>query len=220
MIKNRIRHAALDARRDPSDIKLIGASKHQSINLLRDFCLAGLTDLGENYLQEALTKQGKMNDSVVDWHFIGKVQSNKCKTIAEQFDWVHSVDRFKIAQRLAQSRAAKGESPLNILIQLNIDLEDSKNGIHLTQAPTMSAQISELEGIKLRGFMLIPAPSNSKEQQRRPFALAREVLEMTNQQHGLELDTLSMGMSGDLEAAILEGATMIRVGSALFGPRT
>ena len=220
MIKNRIERAASSANRDPATIKLVGASKQKTAEVLRAFQIAGLSDFGENYLQEALVKQIELNDLMIDWHFIGKPQSNKCKTIAQYFDWVHSVDRLKIARRLAQFRSDQDKPAINILIQLNLDQEQTKGGIELDQAPSLCAQISELEGVQLRGFMLIPAPSNTSDEQRRPFASARETLELTNQRYGLTLDTLSMGMSSDLEAAILEGATVIRIGSALFGART
>ena len=127
---------------------------------------------------------------------------------------------MKIASRLAEHRSRENSGPLNLLIQLNVDLEESKNGVSLNDAPSLSSQICDLDGVTLRGFMLIPSPSKSNEEQRRPFALARETLEKINQRYGFQLDTLSMGMSNDLEAAILEGATMLRVGTALFGSRT
>lgn len=218
-IDNRIQLAASNARRDPSEIKLIGASKQQSAELINDFHHAGLSNVGENYLQEALIKQNKLNNSNIDWHFIGKVQSNKCKTIAQHFDWVHSVDRTKIAKGLARFRSEAKMAPLNMLVQLNVDGEESKGGVSMTEVPTLCDQLTELDGVRLRGLMLIPAPNSSSETQRKPFALARETLELTNQQYGLRLDTLSMGMSNDLEAAISEGSTMIRVGTALFGAR-
>ena len=220
MINNRIVTAAALAKRDPREIKLIGASKQQSADHLHQFHQAGLTNFGENYLQEALTKQTELTKDPINWHFIGKPQSNKCKIIAQNFDWIHSVDRLKIASRLAEHRSRESNSSLNLLIQLNVDLEVSKNGVSLNKAPSLSSQIYDLDGISLRGYMLIPSPSKSSEEQRRPFALAREVLEKTNQRYGFQLDTLSMGMSNDLEAAILEGATMLRVGTALFGSRT
>ena len=219
MIQNRIQQAASAANRDPIEVELIGASKQQAVTLMLDFHHAGLGSFGENYLQEALTKQKDLSDNNIDWHFIGKVQSNKCKTIAQHFDWVHSVDRLKIAQRLAKYRKELNRPPINILIQVNIDEEASKGGITVAQAPQMCAQTSELEGVVLRGFMLIPSPATSQDAQRKPFAKARETLELANQRYGLQLDSLSMGMSADLEAAILEGSTMIRVGTALFGSR-
>jgi len=221
MIHNRIQQAAMAANRDFSEIQLIGACKQQASKVLAAFHNAGLTQFGENYLQEALAKQTELPTNI-DWHFIGKLQSNKCKDIAQHFDWVHTVDRLKIAQRLAKSRLADENltKPLNVLIQLNPEQENTKSGVSLSEAGTLSAQISELNGLALRGFMLIPAPKTNTEEQRLPFAQARETLEMVNQRYGITLDTLSMGMSNDLETAILEGATMIRVGTALFGSRT
>lgn len=219
MIKNRIHRAALEANREPTKIELVGASKQQSVETMRAFHQAGLSHFGENYLQESLNKQKQLQSENINWHFIGSIQSNKCKTIAQSFNWVHSIDRLKIAQRLAKFTMQNDQAPLNLLIQLNVDHELSKSGVGLTEAPALCAQIEELDGVIARGFMLIPAPSKSLAEQRRPFEKARKLLEVTNQRYGLHLDTLSMGMSNDLEAAILEGATMVRVGTSLFGPR-
>lgn len=221
-INNRVLQAAQAANRDYSEISLIAASKQQTSQTIRAFHNNGLNHFGENYLQEARQKQDELQDLNLNWHFIGRLQSNKCKTIAEHFNWVHTVDRLVIAQRLARNRIDQATSniqPLNLLIQLNVDQEQSKGGISLDSAPSLCAQISQLDGIQLRGFMLIPKPHDNFDQQRRPFALARETLEKVNQRHGIGLDSLSMGMSGDLEAAIMEGSTMIRIGSDLFGPR-
>lgn len=223
-IQNRILDAARAANRDPSEITLIGASKQQSSQRINEFYASGQRSFGENYLQEALLKQAELTDLDIDWHFIGKLQSNKCKAAAQHFDWVQTVDRLKIAQRLAQFRSSEFSNmerrPLNVLIQLNIDQEDSKAGVSLQAAPSLCAEICELGTICLRGFMLIPKPARDLDQQRRPFAQARHTLEKINQSLGITLDTLSMGMSNDLEAAISEGATMIRVGTDLFGPRS
>lgn len=216
-IQNRIATALSKSARDGSPVTLIGASKRQSSQLIADFYKAGLKDVGENYLQEAIEKRADLTNLDLQWHFIGQIQSNKTKLIAENFSWVHGVDRLKIARRLAQH--ANPEQPLNLLLQLNIDDEDSKGGVALDKAATLCQQISELENIVLRGFMLIPQARDDFEQQRQPFAVARQTLESVNQQYGLKLDTLSMGMSQDLEAAIAEGATMVRVGTDLFGAR-
>ncbi|MBX2847304.1 MAG: YggS family pyridoxal phosphate-dependent enzyme [Acidiferrobacterales bacterium] len=220
MIQNRIHQAAIEANRESTEIELIGASKQQSADLVLAFHQAGMSHFGENYLQESLEKQKQLQNENIDWHFIGSIQSNKCKTIAQHFNWVHSIDRLKIAQRLARFRIQNKHAPLKLLVQLNIDQEVSKSGVELSAAPSLCAQIDEIEGIALKGFMLIPAPAKSLAEQRKPFELARTTLEATNQRYGLQLDTLSMGMSNDLEAAILEGATMVRVGTALFGPRS
>lgn len=216
-IRNRIQSACRAAGRDESSVRLIGASKKQNAELVSYFAEHGLTDIGENYLQEAITKQGELADPTLCWHFIGHVQSNKTKTIATHFSWVHGVDRFKIAQRLAAQNPHR--EPIRLLLQLNIDAEPSKNGVLEPQAPALCAQILELQGIDLRGFMLIPKLRNTEPEKRAVFARARELLERTNQRYGCQLDTLSMGMSADLEAAIAEGSTMVRVGTDLFGER-
>lgn len=214
-ITRRIAAAAKQSDRSPQDITLVGASKKQSAELMQYFFDAGLSNVGENYLQEAIDKQSKLVANDLNWHFIGQIQSNKTSLIAEHFDWVHGVDRLKIAQRLANSN-----KNIKLLIQLNPDNETSKGGVSLNNAADLCAQISELDGIQLRGFMMIPAPRNSSAEQRAVFASARELLDSTNQQFGLKMDTLSMGMSGDLEAAIIEGSTMVRIGTDLFGART
>ena len=213
-IRNRIQLAAKSANRDDSEITLIGASKRQKPELIRAFSEAGLRAVGENYLQEAINKQQQLTDIELQWHHIGAVQSNTTRLIAEHFSWVHGVDRFKIAQRLADASNA-----LQLCVQLNVEGEASKGGVSVNAAAELCAQIAELDSIKLRGFMLIPKPRADPTDQRRPFALARETLEQVNQRYGLQMDTLSMGMSGDLEAAIAEGSTMVRIGTDLFGPR-
>jgi len=217
-ILNRINLAAERANRDPSEITLVGASKQQTSDLLKTFIYSGLTDLGENYLQESLTKQQELKDAKINWHFIGRLQSNKCKVIAEHFNWVHTIDRLKVANALAKARPTDLQ-PINILVQLNVDDEESKGGISVKHAYQLCDEVTELEGVNLRGFMLIPKPRIDLSEQRRPFSIAKETMESVNQRLGIQLNTLSMGMSNDLEAAILEGSTMIRVGSDLFGPR-
>ncbi len=217
MIQNRISLSANNAGREARSITLIGASKGQPSSLIREFHNAGLNSLGENYLQEGLKKTAELSDLPLQWHFIGHIQSNKTKQIAENYDWVHTIDRIKIATRLAQQ--APSNKSINALIQLNIDEEDSKSGVNLKDASSLANQIAQLDNIQLRGYMLLPKPRHSFEEQRKPFAVAREALELTNQRYGLHLDQLSMGMSKDLEAAISEGGTMIRVGRDLFGDR-
>ena len=197
---------------------MVGASKQQTSIHVGDFYESGLRDFGENYVQEALTKKQELEDLNINWHFIGRIQSNKCRAIAENFNWVHSVDRLKIAKALANASAAR-DQPLNILIQLNNDRESSKAGITIAQAPKLCREIAELNAVCLRGFMLIPKSTTEMDHQRQPFSAAREAMESINQRYGMNLDTLSMGMSNDLEAAILEGATMIRIGTDLFGAR-
>lgn len=215
----RINQAAQTADRDPKDICLIGAAKQQSHSRIAAFVNAGLKDLGHNYLQEALLNQTHTAErDDLNWHFIGHIQSNKTTTIANHFSWVHSVDRFKIARRLSEQRESK--TVLNILLQVDIDNEPSKGGVAIDQAVDLCGQISQLENLKLRGLMVLPKARSNAAEQSKPFAQTRELLEHCNQHHGLAMDTLSMGMSNDLEAAIKEGSTMIRVGTDLFGSRT
>jgi len=216
-VNARIANACKESGRELETVKLIGASKKQSIELINEFVAAGLCNLGENYLQEAIDKQRQSPKLQADWHFIGQIQSNKTKLIAEHFEWVHGVDRLKIAKRLAKQNSR--QTPINLLIQLNPDDEQSKAGVAIDDAPALCQQIAEIDGAKLRGFMMIPKARPEKDRQRAVFAQARELLEGCNQRYDLTLDHLSMGMSGDLEAAIAEGSTMVRVGTDLFGPR-
>jgi len=216
-VRARIDTACKAVGRKPKSVKLIGASKKQSVDLISKFVRAGLNDLGENYLQEAIDKQRQLQNLSTNWHFIGQIQSNKTKLIAHHFEWVHGVDRLKIAKRLANQHMR--QTPINLLIQLNPDQEQTKGGIGLKEAPELCQQLAELEGAALRGFMMIPKARERQDQQRAVFARARELLEHCNQTYGLTLDHLSMGMSGDLEAAIAEGSTMVRIGTDLFGPR-
>ena len=218
-VLNRIEHACKHSQRATNSVKLVGASKKQSIELIADFVDNGLHNLGENYLQEAIDKQNHMPKLNANWHFIGQIQSNKTKAIAQHFTWVHGVDRLKVAKRLSQHIAELNASPINILIQLNPDHEESKGGVTIDKASELCAQISQLDNISLRGFMMIPKAREDLSQQRAVFASARQLLENVNQAHGLNMDQLSMGMSGDLEAAIAEGSTMVRIGTDLFGPR-
>jgi len=215
-IQNRILRATAAAKRDQSSVVLVGASKAQPSQLIRDFHDGGLRTLGENYLQEAIEKQAELADLTIQWHFIGKLQSNKTRAVATHFSWVHGVDRYKIARRLSEHRDSNDN--LNLLIQLNVDQEESKVGIPPERAPTLCEQISQLENVSLRGFM-VPKARQGFDQQRAPFAIARQTLESINQRYDLKLDTLSMGMSNDLEAAIAEGSTMVRIGTDLFGAR-
>ena len=217
-IRNRIDSAIRQYGRKPESVTLIGAAKQQTVDLVTAFHESGLNNIGENYLNQAIDKQKTLTATELIWHFIGQIQSNKTKLIAQHFSWVHGVDRIKIAQRLNNQAADNGK--LQILLQLNLDHEHSKGGINAKQALEMVPQISEFQHLDLRGFMLIPKARQGLDEQRKPFAYARKLLENCNQQHGLSMDTLSMGMSGDLEAAIAEGSTMVRIGTDLFGPRT
>ncbi len=210
----RIASAAQAAGRDPASIQLLAVSKTKPASAIREIHAAGVRDVGENYLQEALTKQDALRDLPLIWHFIGPIQSNKTKAIAEHFDWVHSVDRLKIAQRLSEQRPAS-LAPLNICLQVNVSGEDSKSGCAPADLPALAKAVASLPNLRLRGLMAIPEPTDDRAAQEAAFASLRDL----QQGLGLGLDTLSMGMSHDLEAAIAQGATWVRIGTALFGAR-
>ncbi|ATP52540.1 YggS family pyridoxal phosphate-dependent enzyme [Pseudomonas putida] len=210
----RIASAAQAAGRDPANIQLLAVSKTKPASAIREIYAAGVRDVGENYLQEALTKQEALRDLPLIWHFIGPIQSNKTKAIAEHFDWVHSVDRLKIAQRLSEQRPA-ALAPLNICLQVNVSGEDSKSGCAPADLPALAEAVAKLPNLRLRGLMAIPEPTDDRAAQEAAFASLRTL----QQRLGLGLDTLSMGMSHDLEAAIAQGATWVRIGTALFGAR-
>ncbi|AJQ50078.1 TPA: YggS family pyridoxal phosphate-dependent enzyme [Pseudomonas putida] len=213
-ISARIASAAQAAGRDPASVQLLAVSKTKPASAIREIHAAGVRDVGENYLQEALTKQQALSDLPLIWHFIGPIQSNKTKAIAEHFDWVHSVDRLKIAQRLSEQRPA-GLAPLNLCLQVNVSGEDSKSGCAPADLPALAKAVAGLPNLRLRGLMAIPEPTDDRAAQEAAFARLRQLQESL----GLGLDTLSMGMSHDLEAAIAQGATWVRIGTALFGAR-
>ena len=213
-VSQRIRAAADAVQRDPSSIHLLAVSKTKPAEAVREAYAAGVRDFGENYLQEALSKQAQLSDLPLSWHFIGPIQSNKTRAIAENFAWVHSVDRLKIAQRLSEQRPAD-LPPLNICIQVNVSGEASKSGCTPADLPALANAISALPRLKLRGLMAIPEPTEERAAQDAAFAAVRELQTHLN----LALDTLSMGMSHDLESAIAQGATWVRIGTALFGAR-
>ena len=210
----RIREAAQAVDRDPATVGLLAVSKTQPAAAIREAAAAGIRDFGENYLQEALDKQAELSDLPLAWHFIGPIQSNKTKSIAEHFDWVHSVDRLKIAQRLSDQRPT-ALPPLNICLQVNVSGEASKSGCAPEELPQLAQAVAAMPHLRLRGLMCIPAPSEDPAEQRAAFARLRALRD----ELPLTLDTLSMGMSQDLEAAIAEGATWVRIGTALFGAR-
>jgi hypothetical protein len=195
-------------------VGLLAVSKTKPAAAMRDAFAAGIRDFGENYLQEALAKQDELRDLPLVWHFIGPIQSNKARAIAEHFDWVHSVDRLKIAQRLDEQRPAEAP-PLNVCIQVNVSGEASKSGCAPEELAALARAIHSLPRLKLRGLMAIPEPSDDRAAQDAAFASVQRL----QAELGLPLDTLSMGMSHDLEAAIAHGATWVRVGTALFGAR-
>lgn len=216
-VTERIDSALASHSRAPGSVALLAVSKTRSSEELRALASLGVTRFGENYLQEALEKMAALGDLPLEWHFIGPIQSNKTRPLAEHFDWVHSVDRLKIAQRLSEQRPPQ-LPPLNICLQVNISAEASKSGVGLDELPELAGQVVQLPRLRLRGLMAIPAPAEGMEAQRRPFRALRQAMEQLNA-GGMALDTLSMGMSDDLEAAIAEGATLVRIGTALFGPR-
>lgn len=213
-VEARIRAAALAVQRDVTSIHLLAVSKTKPAAALREAYAAGVRDFGENYLQEARAKQLELADLPLSWHFIGPIQSNKTRAIAENFAWVHSVDRLKIAQRLSEQRPAD-LPPLNICIQVNVSGEASKSGCTPADLPALAEAISALPRLKLRGLMAIPEPTDDRAEQDAAFATVRDLQASLD----LGLDTLSMGMSHDLESAIAQGATWVRIGTALFGAR-
>ncbi len=209
--------AAVSAGRTVNEIQLLAVSKTFPSIALREAYQAGQRCFAESYVQEALEKVAALQDLPIEWHFIGPIQSNKTRIIAEHFAWVHSVDRLKIAERLSAQRPSHLPS-LQLCLQVNISREDSKGGVFPEGLSELAQAIAQLPNLTLRGLMAIPAPSEDVAVQRAAFAQLRELKDQLNQQ-GLQLDTLSMGMSHDFAAAISEGATLIRVGSAIFGNR-
>lgn len=198
-------------------VALVAVSKMQPIAAIRAAFAAGQRAFGENYVQEALEKIANLADLPLEWHFIGSLQSNKARAVAEHFDWFHAVDRVKIAQSLGQARPA-GKAPLNVLIQVNISNEATKGGVAPGEASAIAVALQPITGVRLRGLMGMAAPTDDITEQRRQFKLLHDVF-IDLKRQGLPLDTLSMGMSQDFEAALAEGATMLRIGSAVFGER-
>jgi PLP dependent protein len=216
-VLERIRAAERRYGREPGAVTLLAVSKQQPIEAIRAAAAAGQRCFGENYLQEALPKIEALASEGLEWHFIGPLQSNKTRPVAEHFAWMHSVDRLKIAQRLSEQRP-DALPPLNICLQVNISGEASKSGVEPDDLPELAAAVTRLPRLRLRGLMAIPAPSEDFAEQRRACARLRECQERLLGA-GQDLDTLSIGMSDDLEAAIAEGATLVRIGTAIFGPR-
>ncbi|MEX3630118.1 MAG: YggS family pyridoxal phosphate-dependent enzyme [Burkholderia sp.] len=218
-VHRRIDDAARSAGRQLGEVALLAVSKTFPAEAVREAHAAGQRAFGENYVQEALDKIAALAElrASLDWHFIGPLQSNKTRAVAEQFDWVHAVDRLKIAQRLAEQRPAH-LPPLNVCVQVNVSGEASKSGAAPADAAALAREIAALPRLRLRGLMAIPEPAGGLDAQRMPHRRLRELFDMLKAE-GLALDTLSIGMSADLEAAVLEGATIVRVGTAIFGAR-
>ncbi len=216
-LHERIRQAEQRYRRPPGSVQLLAVSKTRPVEDILAAAACGQRHFGENYLQEAVEKITSLPEPELYWHFIGPVQSNKTRLIANHFHWVHSVDRLKIARRLSEQRPSY-LPPINICLQVNINGEASKSGLSPSELPEATRQIAELPNLHLRGLMTIPQRSPRFEQQRRPFHQLHQALQSLNSE-GIELDTLSMGMSADMEAAIAEGATIVRIGTDIFGPR-
>ena len=217
LISDLLAFSAVDAEREPDAVKLLAVSKQQPLSRILAAVDAGQRDFGENFVQEGLEKIDQTKDLNLVWHFIGHLQNNKTRLVAENFDWVHTIDKLKTARRLSEQRPA-ALGPLNICLQVNIDDEPGKSGIAIDALPELAAACVELPNIKLRGLMCLPAIRPEFEQQRLPFARLRELAD-TLRDNGVATDTLSMGMSGDYRAAIFEGATIVRIGTALFGDR-
>ena len=216
-VRSRIGSAANAAGRVPASVTLVAVTKTKTAETIRLAATAGVTDFGENYLQEALSKMDSLADLALRWHFIGAIQSNKTRPIAERFDWVHSVDRLSIAKRLSEHRPFHAP-PLQVCIQVALVPEPTKAGVLPGALPELAVAVAGLPRLQLRGLMCLPPPQPEAAAQRAVFAQLRGALQDLNAR-GLKLDTLSMGMSADFEAAISEGATIVRIGTALFGAR-
>jgi len=217
LVRQRVLTAEQTHGRVPGSVQLLAVSKTRHAAEIGEALQAGQRRFGESYLQEALEKIDLLRDRDIEWHFIGRIQSNKTRAIAENFHWVHSIDKVKQARRLNDQRPDNLQ-PLNICLQIMVDREESKGGLSAAEAEGLVGQIEDFPRLRLRGLMTLPAPSDDLENQRKPFRALR-LLRDSLATPQTPLETLSMGMSGDLEAAIAEGATMVRVGTAIFGPR-
>lgn len=217
-VQQRITSACQQTQRQTSEIQLVGASKTKAAQAIREMFHLGQTHFGENYLNEAINKQSELTDLDITWHYIGQIQSNKTKLLAQHFDWIHGVDRLKIAQRLSEQNQTP--KPINVLIQVNLDQEDSKAGVHLNDIKKLAEEIAGLPNLTLRGLMALPKPRESFTEQYDCLVQLKNSLNDINHSLNLNLDTISAGMSNDLEAAIASGSTMVRIGTDLFGART
>ncbi len=221
-VRERLESACRKAGRDPGEVRLLAVSKTFPARAVELAAAQGQGAFGENYVQEGVEKIAWFRDNRpelrLEWHFIGPLQSNKTRLVAENFDWVQSLNRMKVAERLSAQRPA-GLPPLNVLVEVNVDGEATKSGIAPEEALAFAREVSRLPALRLRGFMAIPAPETDPVRQAEPFRRMRRLFEEARSE-GLAVDTLSMGMSGDFEAAVREGSTMVRVGSAIFGARS
>jgi len=217
-IRDLLATSAIEAERDPETVKLLAVSKKQPLDKILAAASLGQRDFGENIVQEGLDKIRATAEAGLTWHFIGHLQSNKTRAVAENFDWVHTIDKLKVATRLSQQRPA-ALPPLNVCLQVNVDDEPTKSGVSVAGLPELAAACAELPNLRLRGLMCLPKIRYEFEEQRRPFARLREMADALRHQ-GIETDTLSMGMTDDYRAAIFEGATIVRIGTAVFGERT
>jgi pyridoxal phosphate enzyme (YggS family) len=217
-VKARIAAACAASGRDPGEIALLAVAKTWPAESVRQAAACGQRAFGESYVQEAVAKLETLADLDLEWHFIGPLQSNKTRPVAENFDWVHGIERLKIAERLSQQRPA-GRPPLQVCVQVNVSGESSKSGVAPSAAIALCRAVADLPGLRLRGLMAIPEPTGDMALARSRFRVLRELRDRANAD-GLSLDTLSMGMSDDMEAAIMEGATIVRVGTAIFGARS
>jgi pyridoxal phosphate enzyme (YggS family) len=216
-VRARIAAAAAACGRDPTSVQLLAVSKTKPAEAIAEAYAAGQRAFGENYLQEAQAKMAALADLAIEWHFIGRLQSNKTRAVAAAFAWVHSLAELRHAERLSQQRPAN-LGPLNLCLQVNVSGEASKGGVAVADLETLAHAVTKLDRLRLRGLMTMPDPNTPRPTQRRSFARLRELRDALNDQ-GLRLDTLSMGMSNDLEDAIAEGSTLVRVGTAIFGAR-
>ena len=214
-VTGQIEAAARAAGRAPGSVQLLAVSKRQPVGAIAELAALGQIRFGENFVQEACAKIAALDGYALEWHFIGRLQSNKTREVATHFSWVHSIDRLKIARRLSEQRPATAP-PLNVCIEVNISGESGKGGITMNEAPEFATQVRALPRLKLRGLMALPAPTEDVARQRESFALLARLAKRIADD---DFDTLSMGTSGDFTAAIAEGATIVRVGTALFGPR-
>ena len=217
LISDLLDKSAIEANRDPVDVRLMAVSKKQPLSKIREAAAAGQRDFGENFVQDGVEKAEALAELGLTWHFIGHLQSNKTRVVAEYFDWVHTIDKLKTAQRLSEQRPSR-LPPLNVCLQVNVDAEDSKAGVAPTALPKLAVACAELPNLRLRGLMCLPEVRSDFDKQRTPFAALRDLAEKLRSD-GIDTDTLSMGMSADYRAAIIEGATIVRIGTALFGAR-